>query len=93
MKKVSLSEVLQNDAFIESTEETMRKINGGCIVQVGCNTTSYFFVSYYSKCSSNTTLLGKHKLAAVTFAAAKKGKAGNYQVTGTKDPYTVKFLG
>lgn len=93
MKKISLSEVLKNDAFIESTEEAIRKINGGCTVKVGCNTSSYFFVSYVNKCSSNITILAKHKLAAVSYAAAKVKKPGNYKVTGTKDPYQVQFLG
>ena len=66
----------------------MRKINGGCTIKIGCNTSSYF-VKYYTSSCSNKSL---HTQLALYVAKNKVKKPGSYKVTGSTDG-TVSYLG
>ena len=35
MKKININECLNELNIVESSEETMKKINGGCTIQIG----------------------------------------------------------
>lgn len=74
MKKININECLNELNIVESSEETMKKINGGCTITVGrcLKDGSYFIAAVKNKCGSYNT----HKNQALN--AAKGIAKGSY---------------
>lgn len=50
MKNINLDNFDCSKDCLITSAESMRKINGGCTIKIGCNTSSYFVKSYTSSC-------------------------------------------
>ena len=52
MKNINLDNFDCSKDCLITSAESMRKINGGCTIKIGCNTSSYFVKSCTSSCSN-----------------------------------------
>lgn len=66
MKKLNITDCLSKLNVVESSEEIMKKINGGCTITIGrCLKDGSYFVDYVSNKCSN---YNNHKASALRAA-------------------------
>ena len=77
MKKININECLNELNIVESSEETMKKINGGCTIQIGrcLKDGSYYVVSLTNRCTNYVN----HIAEAITYSMNNENlKPGKY---------------